>query len=747
MITASARLLDRLFGLPIEQGEPIVLRVITVLAAAMFLLIATVTLAFNSIFGEETNIAALQINDVSPVNIYAPETISFESDVLTQQRREDARNAVPPVYTPPDVNVSRAQTALAARILDFIANVRADPYGSPTHRASDLRAINALTLGDDITDTILQADDKSWTDIESEIRALVEQVMQESIRESDLPGIIDRLPNMVSLRFSDQQSETIVAVVRDLIRPNRTVNVEATDSARERAASEVPPQSVSFQRGQIVVGSGQPITPVVYESLTKMGLLQPTNLRLQHILRAFLASALTMTMFGMYLARFRPDILYRQPRLLVLLAVIFLIVLIGARISIAGEFYLFTAGLIGLLFAATTSPHVAIIGTIGLAFLVSLIANNSLEAAAIITVAGITGVLTLRRPDRLPSYFAAGLFMSLAVAFVALIFALNSGADINGPQLAAKLIYALLSGIVTAAATIVGLYLLGQVFNIATAVRLIELSQPQQPLLQRLLREAPGTYQHSLHVANLGEQAAGAIGANAGLVYVGALYHDIGKMLNPAFFVENQSDAGHSPHDALDDPYVSAQIIIDHIIGGAEMARKYRLPNRIRDFILEHHGTTVVYVFYQKALAQASRHDQPEAVDKAAFRYPGPKPRTRETGILMLADSCEASVRAAQPETREAIEGLVDNIFDQKLKDGQLDECDLTIQDLNTIREVFVDILKAMFHPRINYEEAVTVARRGLSEGQSPLEPITNPRPQGREGGIHSLPSDPRTNL
>ncbi len=727
MVTASARLLERLFNIPIERGEPLMLRLIMVLAAGLFVLIATVTLAFNSLFEGETNIASLRVGDVSPVNIYAPDTISFTSDVLTQQRRDEALAAVPPVYTPPDVNVSRAQTTLAARILDYTANIRADPYGNTDEHTDDLRAITALTLEDNVIGLMLAADEKIWTDIDSEVRALVEQVMQESIRESDLLGVLDRLPNMVSLRFSDEQSEAIVAIVGDLIRPNRTIDSAATEAARERAASAVQPQSVSFQRGQIVVSSGQPITALVFESLSKLGLLQPTNLRLQQVLRAFLASSLTLGLFGFYLARFRPDILKTQPRLLVLLAVMFLIVLIGARVSLTGDFYLFTAGLIGLLFAATASPQVAIMGTIGLAFLIALMANNSLEAAAVITVAGLTGVLTLRRPDRLPNYFASGLFMSVAVAVVSLIFALNASPEIDGTQLALKLIYALLSGIVTAAAAIVGLYLAGQIFNITTAVRLIELSQPQQRLLQRMLREAPGTYQHSLHVANLAEQAATAIGANAGLVYVGALYHDIGKMINPAFFVENQSDVVHNPHDALNDPYVSAQIIIDHVVSGAEMARKYRLPNRIRDFILEHHGTTTVYVFYQKALANAAQNA--DAVDRDAFRYPGPKPRTRETAVLMLADSCEASVRAAQPETREAIEGLVENIIDQKRKDGQLDECELTLQDLHTIKAVFVDILKGMFHPRINYAEAVTVARRTQNDSPTP-EPITNPYPR-----------------
>jgi putative nucleotidyltransferase with HDIG domain len=222
-------------------------------------------------------------------------------------------------------------------------------------------------------------------------------------------------------------------------------------------------------------------------------------------------------------------------------------------------------------------------------------------------------------------------------------------------------------------------------------------------LLQRLLREAPGTYQHSLQVANLAELGAQQVDANAALLRVTAMYHDVGKILNPHFFVENQVD-GVNPHDMLDDPYQSARIIIGHVMEGDRLARRYRLPTRIRDFIMEHHGTTQVVYFYHEALKQAEQTG--EEVDIADFTYPGPRPLSRETAILMLADGCESSVRARRPQSKQDVEETVNYIFDTRLREGQLDESGLTLSDLRILRETFLTALQGVFHPRISYPGA-----------------------------------------
>lgn len=709
MLAAVARLLEKYFKLPFEQGIVYLNRLVITLAAMLFILISTMIVAFDSFFPGQTALASLQVGDIVREDIFAPRSITYISRVLTEQRREAARASVTPFYDLPDPVVARQQTGLARQILDFIENVRRDPYAEPKQKMSDLEEITALALDDLTMQQILEIDQDTWDDVDDQIMAVLESVFQDEIRESSVSEVRRLLPNQVSVRFDDRETNVIVAIVSDLIRPNTRLNQEATEAARQAAAAAVQDEPRSFERGQIVVSSGTRLSPVDYEALEQFGLLRPAESRVQDIIQALLASIIVMVIVGLYIGYFRPALLYEEPRMISLLAAIFLLVLLGARLGLIGQIYIYPTATLALIFVAIVGPQIAIIGVLGLAFLVGLMANSSLEIASLVLVGGIIGSLTLHRAERLNSFFIAGLMVAVGNMAVVALFNLNTPQGNNPANLALLIVYVLLNGILTAAAALAGLYIVTLLFNLPTALKLAELSQPNQPLLQRLLREAPGTYQHSLQVANLSEQAANAIGANAELTHVAALYHDIGKMLNPAFFTENQQYIGN-PHDTLNDPYRSADIIISHVTEGAEMAKQYRLPNRFRDFILEHHGTSQVYVFYKQAVILAG--DDETLVDASDFSYPGPKPRTRETAVLMLADSCEAAVRSRQPKTREEIEQTIISVIDGKRQSGQLDDSGLTLADLKLIQNIFVEMLQAMFHPRINYTEAIARARR-----------------------------------
>jgi putative nucleotidyltransferase with HDIG domain len=236
-----------------------------------------------------------------------------------------------------------------------------------------------------------------------------------------------------------------------------------------------------------------------------------------------------------------------------------------------------------------------------------------------------------------------------------------------------------------------------RLFGVTTFGQFGRLSQPSHPLLQRLQDEAPGTYHHSMMVASLAERAASRIGANSLLARVGALYHDVGKLARPAYYIENQfDDSTANPHEGLT-PQESAAAIREHVTRGLEIARQHRLPAVVRDFIPEHHGTRLVTYFYREAV-QAG-----EKVDPAAFRYAGPRPHSRETAIVMLADSCEAIVRASQATGRPDIDELVDGVFAERLAEGQLDEADITMRDLQQVAASFKETLRAVYHPRIPY--------------------------------------------
>jgi putative nucleotidyltransferase with HDIG domain len=258
----------------------------------------------------------------------------------------------------------------------------------------------------------------------------------------------------------------------------------------------------------------------------------------------------------------------------------------------------------------------------------------------------------------------------------------------------------LLNGVASSSLTVLLQYFLAQFLGLTTPLQLMEISRPDHPLLQFILRNAPGTYQHSLQVANLAEQAAEQIGADTLLTRVGALYHDAGKALNPFYFIENQVSNNINLHNDLD-PVESARIIIQHVKDGLDLANKHRLPRRVKDFIAEHHGTMTTLYQYYKAVEAAGGDE--DLVDEAQFQYPGPKPQSRETAILMLADGSEASVRAERPKDEEALRTLIKKVAENRLSTGQLDDTDLTLRDLDSIVDSFSATLRGTYHPRIEY--------------------------------------------
>jgi putative nucleotidyltransferase with HDIG domain len=732
-----------------EETQRTLRLTVSVLAAIGFVLACTAIVSLDSLL-PSTQGTQLRIGDVAAQDIRAPVSITYVSDVLTEARRQAAIAGVSPVYDPPDPNVARQQIQLLRQILDYIDNVRRDPFGTLAQKETDISYITALTLSDDIIRIILQMDDERWRAVDTEASIVLERVMRESIRQSDIPVVTDTLPTQVSVRFDPDSAAVVVAIVSDLIRPNRLPNPAATEQARQTAAANVPSESRSFERGQIVIRAGARIDAADFEALERLGLLESPDFRAQRVMRSFLASILILIVTGMYFIRSQPEVFSRSSTM-IMLAVIFLIMLFGARIfSADGQVYLYPAAALALMFVALTSVEVAFVSIASLALFIGLMLNNSLEVAVLVMAGGMSGALTLRRSERLNNYFFAGLVVAATNALVVTIFNIELLNAREGSSLTLVILYALLNGVISAMAALAGIYLLTYALNLPTSIKLVELSQPSQPLLQRLLREAPGTYQHSLQVANLCEQAANTIGANAELVRVAALYHDVGKIPNAAFFVENQVD-GANPHDLLNDPYRSAAIIISHVPDGEKLARQYRLPARIRDFILEHHGTTLVSYFYTKAVNAAGDID---AVDPEPFTYPGPKPRSRETAIMMLADTCESTVRARKPANKQEIAEIVGEIFDRRMRDGQLDEATVTLRDLELTREIFVEMLQGVFHPRINYptplpksssQELQSEAPRPLPEApraapsasppqtERPREPAVNGGAQAQE--------------
>jgi putative nucleotidyltransferase with HDIG domain len=388
--------------------------------------------------------------------------------------------------------------------------------------------------------------------------------------------------------------------------------------------------------------------------------------------------------------------------------------------------YVIPTAAIGLLLTVLLDAGAALIVTGILALLGGAIVG-SVEFATYVLFGGMAGIIVIRRGERLSHFIQAAIAIAITNVVVVSVFTLLGDGDVTG---LAELCGAGVASAAGSALAAVGSFLLvGNVFGITTSFQLLELANPSQALLRRLLLETPGTYHHSLMVGNLAERAAEAIGADPLLARVAAYYHDIGKLSNPLAFIENQAD-GQNVHDELT-PEQSAQLVKSHVGAGIDLAYEYKLPTPVIAFIPQHHGTALMSYFYARAKEQAVadsglRPDTPQAreveaaVDERKFRHAGPKPQSREAAILMLADSVEASVRSLRQPDEAQIRAMVNRIIRERLEDGQFDECDLTLRDLEKIREAFVAQLLGMYHRRIEYPQNKIVeieSRRAASGG------------------------------
>jgi len=342
--------------------------------------------------------------------------------------------------------------------------------------------------------------------------------------------------------------------------------------------------------------------------------------------------------------------------------------------------------------------ELALIFAVGLSVTAGLIFNNLVLACTLLS-GGIAGALFVWRARWRSRIIAAGFFTGLIQLLAALSIAYASKPDVLAKVCGTQLVNGFLCAFLVASLLPVFEFL----FKVVTDVSLLELADFNHPLLKRLVLEAPGTYHHSLMVGNLSEMAAEAVRANALLARVGAYYHDIGKLSKPEYFSENMDRCGNK-HDHLS-ASMSKLVIMDHVKNGVELARKNRLNKEIVDFITQHHGTSLVYYFYRRAIEEKQVK---EDVKEEVYRYPGPRPQTKETAIVLLADSVEAACRALEEPTAERIADIVHRIINNKFIDGQLDHCDLTLKDLDRIAATFIHILAGFYHSRVDYPEPQT---------------------------------------
>jgi len=664
--------------------------------------------------------------DVVSTDIRSPRDKTFESEALTEQAREEAALAVPPVLTFDPAASSRQLAALSAAT-DAAAQVRQEQDLSETEKRAKLLGIQELAgLSRGSIDTILALPDDRWRLVADEGERLLSGVMTRSISPDAVDEEQGRLLQDVSADLSADEAELVAGLVRGLIVPTLTVDEEATAEARDVARRNVQPLLQTVSKGQRIIEADQRVDATTAEILREVGLLTP-RLRWQHLMSVVVIAVLAAGLMAAYIWLYPTRGIASQRNLLLLAVLIALPVFVAklylslvlpddSRHFLAYFLPLATAPMLvatllearfaivlGLLqamlltFAVVYLPDISLVATIG-----------PVDAVRVLLVYGlgtVVGVFAVQRAERPNQYAAGGLLVGgAALAVLVSLWLLDpdrrsfdfvwmtAAAAVSGP----------ISGLLTAG----GVAAVGMLLGVTTRPQLLELAQLNAPLLRRLQDEAPGTFHHSVIVGNLAERAADLVGADALLVRVGCYYHDIGKVLQPGYYIENQM-AGDNPHDALD-PKSSARIIAAHVLGGAELARKHGLPLGVQAFIPEHHGTRLIPYFYRIASERDPR------VDPGMFRYPGPRPQSRETAIVMLADSTEAMVRSSEDRSGERIDVIVEEVLAERLAEGELDECELTLRDMRTIADSFKQTLRGVYHPRIAYPEPTEVERRAL---------------------------------
>ena len=639
------------------------------------------------------------VGEASAQEILAPYSITYESKVLTERARMQAAAAVSPVYLPVDPSISRRNFETLNSVLYYISAVRKDSYGTQEQKLKDLAAISSIKLSSTVAEQLLEIDDQSWQEIETEARRVLEQVMRDTIRNDNVAQIRSNLPAVIDFSFGQDEAQIIIALVSPLITPTSLFSEEQTNLAREQARASIEPISRQIIAGEVVVRRGQIIREEDYEALNVFGLAKPVNQTDRIITNAVLTGIIAV-ITALYFTR-RQDQPFFSIKALLVIASMFILFLALGRFLVVNRTivpYLYPVAAFGLTLSIIFNLEIGVVMSLFLAIL--MVFNNTREAelSVFYLVPAIVGMLTIGRARRISAFLAAGLLTGVAAMAVVVAFRLgDTYTDLIG--LTSLMASALINGLASGSLALLLQYVVSQILDVPTALQLLDVSRPDHPLLQYILRNAPGSYQHSLLVSNLAEQAAEAIGADRMLVRVGALFHDAGKANNPAFFIENQGKDKLDSHDNLD-PATAAATIIQHVHDGVALAKKYRLPSRVIDFMREHHGTMLTLYQYSQATAAA---DDPESVNKALFTYPGPKPQSRETAILMLADGTEARSRSETPRSDDEIRALIRKTIDTYKNEGQLDATDLTLKDLSTIEESFFQTLQRSYHPRIQY--------------------------------------------
>jgi len=658
-----------------------------------------------------TDKISFQVGQVSDRDVLAPRSVSYVDHVKTKKLEAEVLASVASVYDF-DVTVAAKAEESAAAVFKAARAVAADKTLTDAEkRLEKLQSSLPISLPGTTVGGLAAMSEADLASSEEHTKNILRKYLQRGIREDDFDDARKQIAlEIESLELGKDGEAVVAGMAQTLVKPNFVLNLAETDKRKKAALTSIEPVRETVKKGQVLVRKGDVVTAEQIYAMEELGLHRGSVSEL----RIFGLAIFVLVVMGLiigYLYKFSPNVFANDSHMVLLGLIILLTLLFGKGAHIYSDFVApIAAG--ALLTAILIDTRLGIFISVALAVMFGVIVENDLRAVAVALIGSLTSVYSVSKMNHGYSLTRTGLWIA-ALNFVT-IASTGFLEQLGGKQILLQGIQGAVSGIASAVITIGFLPYLEHAFKITTPVKLMELANPSNPLLQRLLLDAPGTYHHSILVGNLAETAADLIGADPVTVRVGAYYHDIGKIKRPYFFIENLTDADN-PHDKIA-PSLSTLIVTSHIKDGVDLCRDYKLPQPIIDIVQQHHGTMLVSYFYSRA----TETEHSECIIEADFRYEGPRPRSKEAALVMLADACEASVRSLSRPNVNRIESTVRKVIRERLHDGQLDDCNLTLRDLNIVGDVFIRVLSSMFHSRIEYPDALKeLERRKAKNGNS----------------------------
>lgn len=635
----------------------------------------------------------LKVGDIPKSDIKAHREIIDES--ATEARKKEAEEKVDKQYS----LRTDVQKQSEEKIKGFFSSVeKVLAQDKPEEEKAKLIPRAPFKITDAQANKIASMNEQSTKKLESVCIDGLNKAYEAPIEdgnEQDLKEAKKEYTDFISSSDLSDSEKAIALNFVNVVEPNFFYDKEKTDELIKETLKQVPP--VMIKKNQIVVSEGEPVTAHQLELLGTLGLLSDSASALYIYIALGVLVIIVMYLQYGYIHKYYPAI-NKEFSKIVMISILNVFPVILARLFGMMSNYIIPLACMPMLITLLLNYKISLVFSMLNVILIggAVGFNPNIIILAILNV--VLGGTLLRKMQQRNDI----LYSSIIVAVLSsiLTFSVGTLTTNNFMEILADSTFAAAGAILSGILTIGVLPFFESTFDIVTNAKLLELSNPNNPLLKKLLMEAPGTYHHSILVANLAELAAEQVGGNPLLARIGAYYHDVGKTKRPYFFRENQFGK-KNPHDRLK-PEVSSKIIISHVKDGSELAKEYNLPKTIHDFIVTHHGETLVKYFY---LTVKNNSENSDEVKEEDFKYPGPKPMSKEQGIVMLADSTEAAVRSINEPTEEKIEKMVNNIIDDKLASGQLDNCDLTLRDISKIKKCFLKALNGIHHERIEYPD------------------------------------------